>query len=97
MAHAEFVPDVGIGCGEVRDDQVGHQQFLKHVRANIAGTDLAVGTERFQPRFGQCRRDVLGINAIEVDRRAIRARLDAKGHRNKGMGFGGHEGSCARR
>ena len=70
---------------QVRDHQVGDQQFLEHVGADVAGAHLLVGAEGFQPGRLQRRPDVLVVHAIEVDHLAVRPGLGAEGHGDERM------------
>ena len=90
MAHAQFVPDIGVVDGEIGNHQIGDQQLLEHVGANIAGACLLVGTKRIEARHLQCRRDVLLEDPVEIDRLAIRAGFGAERHHHEGMGTDGH-------
>ena len=59
MADAQLVPNVGIVDRQIRDHEVGDQQLLEHVGADVAGAHLLVGAEQLQPRRLQRRLDVL--------------------------------------
>jgi hypothetical protein len=85
MAHAEFVPDVGIVDAQIRDHEVGDEQFLEHVGADITGAHLLVGPEGFQTCCRQHRPDVLVIHAVEIDHLAIYPGLGAEGHDDECM------------
>jgi hypothetical protein len=80
VPHTEFVPDVGIIEGQVRDHQIGDQQLLEHVGFDVAGADLLIGPERFKPSRIEGRRDVLAVHPIEVDGFAVRPGLDPERH-----------------
>jgi len=67
MAHPELVPDVGVVQGQVDDDQVGEQQFLEHVAADVAGAPLLVGAEHLEAGTLQGRLEILGVDRVEVD------------------------------
>src|SRR5262245_15107811 len=67
MADAEFVKRVGVVNRDVRNHQIGNQQFLKHVGANVALLDDFAGgaaepTDRFDRRLNQ-----LSLDAVEID------------------------------
>ncbi len=69
VADAEFVEDVGIVDGEVRDDEVGHEEFVEHVLANVAGfQDLSRRTagnvQGLQGRLDELRFDFIEIDAF---------------------------------
>ena len=49
MAHTQLVPDVGIVEGEVGHHEVGDQQFLEHVGANVAGALFFVSAKDMSP------------------------------------------------
>ncbi|TLD44282.1 MAG: hypothetical protein FAZ92_03471 [Accumulibacter sp.] len=89
MPHAEFVPDVRVVEGEIGDDEVGDQQLLEHVGADVAGTLLLVSAKHLHPRRLERRPDVFGVDAIEIDQLAIGPGLAAEGH--------GYEGVCLHR
>ena len=85
MAHAEFVPDVGIGEGEISHHQIGDEQFLEHVGADVAGAFLFVRAEDFEPRGFQRRLDQFVVDLIEIDHLPIRPRFAAERHSDKGV------------
>lgn len=87
MAYAELVPDVGVVQRQVGHDEVGQQQFLEHVGANVTGTLFFVSADHLQPSRLQRRLDVLRIDAVEVDKPARGIRLGAEGHGDESVGF----------
>lgn len=87
MTHAEFVPDIGIIDREIRNNEIGNQQLLKHVRQNTAGALLFVSSEHLQPRRFECRLDEFGINTIEINLCALTILFCAERHGDKGMWF----------
>ena len=48
MPHSELVPDVGVVNRQVSQHQIGEQQLLKHVGADVAGAHLLIGAEGIQ-------------------------------------------------
>ena len=48
MPHPELVPDVGVVNRQVSQHQIGEQQLLKHVGADVAGSHLLIGAEGIQ-------------------------------------------------
>src|SRR5262245_7624092 len=70
---------------QIRDDQVGEQQFLEHVRADVAGTFFLIRTQRREIRSLEGRPYELVVDAIEVDRLPVGSRLVTERHRNKCM------------
>ena len=97
VAHAEFVPDVGVVQRQVGQHQVGGQQLLEHVAADVAGALFLVGAEDAAAGVLQRRFQQLGEDAVEVDRRAVGAGLGAEGHGDEGVRLHGLQHGTARR
>ena len=87
MAHPQFIPDIGVVQGEIGHHQVGHQQLLEHVGADVAGALLLVGAEHLEARRLERRADVFAIDAVEVDRLAVVPWLGTEGHGDEGVWF----------
>lgn len=85
MTHARLIPHLRTVQGQVGDDQVGKQQLLEHVAADVAGALVFVSPENHHARRLECWPNVLGIDAVEVDRLAIVPRFAAEGHGNEGV------------
>ena len=89
VAHPQFVPHVGVVDAQVGHHQIGHQQLLEHVQADVPGPLLLVGPQHLQPRILQGRLDQFIENAVEVDLLTLVVRLGAEGHCHEGMEFHG--------
>ena len=48
MTHAELVPDIGVVNRQVGQHQVGEQQLLEHVGADVSGAHLLISAEGIQ-------------------------------------------------
>ena len=94
MPHPELVPDVGVVNRQVSQHQIGEQQLLKHVGADISSAHLLIGTEGIQAGLFERGLNQLRVDAVEVDAAAISRRLGAERHHHKGVGAaeGGGEG-----
>ncbi|MBN8514028.1 MAG: hypothetical protein J0M14_07170 [Candidatus Accumulibacter sp.] len=80
MAQTELVEDVGVGAGEVGNGEVTENQPLVHRFVNHPAADLLVGTQRFQPRGLDGRRDQVVVNSIEIGSDSGRHGFLAEGH-----------------
>ena len=87
VAHAKLIPDIGVVEREIGDHQVGDQQLLEHVGADVSGALLLVGAEHLEAGMLERRADQLGVDAIEVDRHTVMPGLDAEGHGDEGVRF----------
>ncbi len=83
MSDPDFIPDVRIVDGEVRDDHLGHQQILKHVGVDGAAALFRVGAMRPQARLFDRRLQVVLIDQVEVDLLAVRPGLLPERHDDK--------------
>ncbi len=85
MAHAELIPDIGVGEGKVGHHQIGDQQFLEHVGADVARAFFLVRAKDFQAGQFECRPDQLGKYTIEINRVALAIFLDPERHCDKSV------------
>ena len=86
MAHAQFVPDIGVGRGQVGQHQIGSQQFLEHVDPNVTGALLLIGPEHLEAGVQQGRPQQVGQHPVEADRAlAVRSGFGTEGHRDESM------------
>jgi hypothetical protein len=90
MAHSKLVPDVRVIDCQVSDHEIGDEEFLEHVGANIACSSLLIRAKSGKPGCIKRRLDVLGVHAVEVDELTVRPWLSPEGHRYEGMGFSAH-------
>src|SRR4051812_22904234 len=80
MSNAEFVPDVGVVDGKLRDNQVSKKQLLEHVGPNVPGADFFVSARHGKADAAECGPDQVAVNGIEVD-----AVFRPEWHRHKSM------------
>src|SRR5262245_50644267 len=90
MADAQLVPDVRILDSEVGNNEVGDQQFLKHVREDVARTRFLVRAKYRESRAFDSRLDEVVEDAVEVDGLPVRSRLRPERHRNESVGPHAH-------
>ena len=87
MTHTQLIPDIGIVQCQVSNYEIGDQQFLEHIRADVTGTSLLVRPEDILARPFECGLDEIIVNAIEIDLDALAVFLHTERHRNKGVWF----------
>jgi hypothetical protein len=67
VADAELVEDVGVEDGDVGQDEVGRDELVVHVGADVAGRRLLVGPERLAVGLPQRRLDEPFQDLVDVD------------------------------
>ena len=72
MADPEFVVDVRIGTRDIGKRVVAHQQAFVHRLVDGAPDLLLVGANALDAGGGQCGRDDLTVNLIEINRELMR-------------------------
>jgi hypothetical protein len=87
VAHTELVPDVGVVQRQVGHHEVGGQQLLEHVGADVAGPLFFVSAEDLKTGVFQRGFDELAVDAVEVDGLAVGPGLGAEGHGHEGVAF----------
>jgi hypothetical protein len=83
VSDPDFIPDVRIVDGEVRNDHLGHQEILKHVGVDRAAALFRVGAMRPQPRLFDRRLQVVLVDPVEVDVLAVRPWFPPERHDDK--------------
>jgi hypothetical protein len=76
MEDAEFVKRIWIVGGDVGDHEVGNQQLLKHVCADIPGLKNLAGCSAFGGNVLERRTDEILFDSVEVDAFAYAERTD---------------------
>jgi hypothetical protein len=66
VADAEFVEDVGVVDREVGDDEVGGEEQLEHIHADVALPENLPGRPPRDAEFLQRRADQLRLDGVEV-------------------------------
>jgi hypothetical protein len=61
----------------ISDDDVGHEQLLEHIGANVSRLQERFGSGALDVHTGQCRRDEVLLYIIKVDA-ALRAERTEK-------------------
>ena len=96
MAHTELVPHIGVVDADVGEHQVGQQQFLEHVGADVAGALLLIGAEGLEAGLLQGRPDQALVHLVELDLLPVGIGLGAEGHHHEGVRAGVHGGTVQR-
>jgi hypothetical protein len=85
VAHAKLVPDVGVGEREIGHHQVGDQQLLEHVGADVARALLLIRAKHIETRRFQRRPDQFGEHPIEINLVALAVLFHAERHCNESV------------
>ena len=92
MTHPELIPHVGVIDADVSQHQIGQQQLLEHVGADVAGALLLIGAEGLETCPLQGRSDQALVHLVELDLLPVGVGLGAERHHHEGVRAGIHGG-----